>query len=146
VIPAGVADGLAGAGRDDSTFGAAGGDTLSGVVCDILVGGADGDRRTGGAGCDLFAFEGNSASGADTVLEFGAGDALFISGGLVRADVGVEVVGGDVFVSWAADEVKLQGADASEPQILDRDFRARPCRRRRRRRRLAACPTRGVPP
>ena len=71
---------LLGLGGDDSLSGGAGEDQLEGGDGgDVLEGGADDDLLRGGEGPDRFVFDLSEDSGADVILDFGAGDVLVLT-------------------------------------------------------------------
>lgn len=123
-------DTLIGNQADNRLEGGIGNDVLDGGDGDdTLVGGPGDDTLTGGNGADTFVFAA-SANGIDTITDFGAGDALQVSGvgvtaflgdgdgtALVQGQVQIERLGGTTRVRIGTDatagsdvEIILQGS------------------------------------
>ena len=155
------ADTLRGNGGDDVLLGGEGADTLEGGSGDdVLYGGAGADTLEGGAGDDVYVF--GRGDGRDSVRdrvvvdgaqrEAGAGDVLFLSGGLGIGDVLLRLRGGALEVAlkdpgspsaafdtladrvtirdWTSDHSKIETlafGDGSRLSLKELVSSARPC-------------------
>ena len=110
-------DSLLGSGGRDSLVGGAGADSLSGgggddqllggAGADRLRGGAGADLLSGGAGADTFVFRSfaeSTATAADRILDFAAGDLIDVSGAVAGR---FAFIGGAGFTAGAGPQLRV---------------------------------------
>ena len=125
------ADRLSGGGGDDVLLGGEGADTLEGGSGDdVLYGGAGADTLEGGAGDDVYVF--GRGDGRDSVRdrvvvdgaqrEAGAGDVLFLSGGLGIGDVLLRLRGGALEVALKDPASPSAAFDTLADRVTIRDW------------------------
>lgn len=115
-------DAISGGGSSDLLFGDSGSDSVDGNAGrDTISGGQGSDTLSGGSGLDQFEFDTSTASGADTILDYAAGELIRFTGQLSHADVTVTGTPAETLISWATGSITLLNIAGTVTMQFDAD-------------------------